>query len=54
MPHFYLPNPGVCDVKPITTIKWFEQQDILQFKGDRRFRIKKYNFNKSKDFNILI
>lgn len=37
MPHFYLPNPVVCDVKPITTIQWFEQQDILQFKGDRRF-----------------
>lgn len=37
MPHFYLPNPVTCDVKPITTIKWFEKQEILQFRGDSRF-----------------
>lgn len=37
MPHFYLPNPSTCDVKPITTIKWFEKQEILQFQGDSRF-----------------
>lgn len=37
MPHFYLPNPVTSDVKPITTIKWFEKEDILQFEGDRRF-----------------
>ncbi len=37
MPHFYLPNPVTCNVKPITTIKWFEKQEILQFRGDSRF-----------------
>ena len=37
MPHFYLPNPVTCDIKPITTIKWFEREDILQFKDDSRF-----------------
>ncbi|HAK42243.1 MAG TPA: GNAT family N-acetyltransferase [Clostridium sp.] len=37
MPHFYLPNPVTCDVKPITTIKWFEKQEILQFRVDSRF-----------------
>lgn len=37
MPHFYLPNPDTCDVKPITTIKWFERNEILQFQDDRRF-----------------
>ena len=37
MPHFYLPNPDTCEVKPITTIKWFEKNEILQFKDDSRF-----------------
>lgn len=37
MPHFYLPNPITCYVKPITTIKWFGKQEILQFEGDSRF-----------------
>lgn len=37
MPHFYLPNPVTCEVKPIAKIKWFEKQDILQFKDDSRF-----------------
>jgi GNAT superfamily N-acetyltransferase len=37
MPHFYLPNTRNCNVKAITTIKWFEKQEILQFKGDSRF-----------------
>ena len=37
MPHYYLPNPVTCEIKPITTIKWFEEKDILQFEGDRRF-----------------
>lgn len=36
-PHFYLPNPVSCEVKPIAAIKWFEKDDILQFKGDSRF-----------------
>ena len=37
MPNFYLPNPVDCEVEPITTIKWFEKEDILQFRGDSRF-----------------
>ncbi|MDR7855038.1 MAG: GNAT family N-acetyltransferase [Tissierella sp.] len=37
MPHFYLPNSVNCETKPITKIKWFEMEDILQFQGDDRF-----------------
>ncbi|MBU5428270.1 GNAT family N-acetyltransferase [Tissierella pigra] len=37
MPHFYLPNPVTCEIKPMTTIKWFEKEEILQFKDDSRF-----------------
>lgn len=37
MPHFYLPNPVTCDIKPIAPIKWFEKQEILQFGDDSRF-----------------
>ncbi|WIV12469.1 GNAT family N-acetyltransferase [Proteiniborus sp. MB09-C3] len=37
MPHFYLPNPVTCDIKPIATTKWFEKQEILQFEDDSRF-----------------
>lgn len=37
MPHFYLPNPTLIDVKPVTSVKWFERDDLLQFKGDKRF-----------------
>lgn len=37
MPHYYLPNPVVTNVEPITIVKWFEQDEILQFKGDKRF-----------------
>jgi len=36
-PNFYLPNPAVADVKPLTKIKWFEKDDILQFQDDSRF-----------------
>lgn len=35
--HYFLPNPTAVEVKPKTTIKWFEKEDILQFKGDARF-----------------
>lgn len=35
--NYYLPNPVTCDVKPLTKIKWFEKEDILQFEGDSRF-----------------
>ncbi|WP_234117317.1 GNAT family N-acetyltransferase [Clostridium hydrogenum] len=35
--HYFLPSPAAVEVKPKTTIKWFEKEDILQFKGDARF-----------------
>ncbi len=35
--NYYLPYPVTCDVKPLTKIKWFEKEDILQFEGDSRF-----------------
>ncbi len=37
MHNFYLPNPGVSDIMPLTKIKWFENDEILQFQGDSRF-----------------
>ena len=37
IPIYYLPNPVKGDVKPSSKIKWFEKDDILQFKGDSRF-----------------
>lgn len=35
--NYYLPNPVTCEIEPITTIKWYEKEDILQFKDDDRF-----------------
>ncbi|GAU76599.1 GNAT family N-acetyltransferase [Fusibacter sp. 3D3] len=35
--NFYLPNPECNEVKPLTEIKWFDQEGILQFEGDERF-----------------
>lgn len=35
--NFYLPNPCVPDLDPLTEIKWFEKDEIRQFKGDHRF-----------------
>jgi GNAT superfamily N-acetyltransferase len=35
--HYYLPNPNALDKKPITTIKWYEYEEILQFEDDDRF-----------------
>jgi hypothetical protein len=29
--HYYLPNPNVSEVEPITNVKWYEHEDILQF-----------------------
>jgi len=34
---YYLPNAELLDCKPIAEVKWYEQEDILQFKGDDRF-----------------
>jgi GNAT superfamily N-acetyltransferase len=36
-PNVYLPNPSVSDVIPLTKIKWFEKDEILQFQEDSRF-----------------
>ena len=35
--HYYLPKPNVEEIKPITDIKWYEYEEILQFKEDDRF-----------------
>jgi len=35
--NFYLPNPKVAEIKPLTKIKWFDKDEISQFKGDSRF-----------------
>lgn len=37
MHHYYLPDPALPEIKPITEVKWFEKEDILQFKEDDRF-----------------
>jgi RimJ/RimL family protein N-acetyltransferase len=36
--HYYVPDPVVRDVKPITELRWYEQEEILQFKDDDRFQ----------------
>lgn len=36
--HYYLPNPKIAAVSPITNVKWYEREDILQFKDDDRFQ----------------
>lgn len=35
--HYYLPYEVNEKIKPIKNIKWYEEEDILQFKGDNRF-----------------
>ena len=35
--HYYIPNCDVSRIKPITSIKWYESEDILQFEDDNRF-----------------
>lgn len=35
--HYYLPNPNMAWVEPITNVKWYESEDILQFADDNRF-----------------
>ncbi|MBZ9625062.1 MULTISPECIES: GNAT family N-acetyltransferase [unclassified Clostridium] len=35
--HYYLPNPKVACIEPITNVKWYECEDILQFQNDDRF-----------------
>lgn len=36
--HYYLPNDNGLSVEPITNIKWYEQEELFQFKNDNRFR----------------
>jgi GNAT superfamily N-acetyltransferase len=36
--HYYLPNPNVPNIEPITNVKWYESEEILQFENDHRFR----------------
>lgn len=35
--HFYPPNPNASEIKPIADVKWYESEDIMQFKDDDRF-----------------
>jgi GNAT superfamily N-acetyltransferase len=35
--HYYLPNPHVPSLEPITNVKWYESEEILQFENDDRF-----------------
>lgn len=34
---YYLPNPAVSNIKPAFDVRWYEKDDILQFKDDDRF-----------------
>ena len=35
--HYYLPNSNVLEIKPMINVKWYEYNDIFQFKEDNRF-----------------
>ena len=35
--HYYLPNHNVSLIEPITRVKWYEYEDILQFENDDVF-----------------
>jgi GNAT superfamily N-acetyltransferase len=35
--HYYLPNPDMPCIDPITNVKWYEAEEILQFENDDRF-----------------
>ena len=37
IPNFYLPTLDFDDVKPMTQVKWYEGDEIQQFKEDSRF-----------------
>lgn len=36
--HFYLPRGLSEDIMPVWDLKWYNQEEILQFKGDNRFK----------------
>jgi GNAT superfamily N-acetyltransferase len=44
--HYYLPNENVLLEEPISNVKWYNEEDILQFKGDERFE-EAFGFNES-------
>lgn len=35
--HYYLPNADGTWIEPISSVKWYETEDILQFENDDRF-----------------
>ncbi len=35
--HYYLPDPKAVEIAPLFHTKWFEGEEILQFKNDERF-----------------
>lgn len=37
IPIYYLPNPTKSDIKSFNKMRWFEGDEILQFKDDNRF-----------------
>lgn len=44
--HYYLPNSNAAEIKPITDVKWYEYEDIFQFKNDHRFK-EAFGFDKN-------
>lgn len=36
--YYYLPRPNISEIKPIASTKWYEEEEIMQFKGDNRFK----------------
>ncbi len=36
--HYYLPNPNITSIDPIINVKWYEYEEIFQFKNDKRFQ----------------
>ena len=45
--HYYLPNPNMPEIKPMTDVKWYENEEILQFEDDDRFG-EAFAFDKSR------
>ncbi|MBU3174901.1 GNAT family N-acetyltransferase [Clostridium estertheticum] len=35
--HYYLPKPNVSWIEPIASLKWYEYEELSQFKNDKRF-----------------
>ncbi|OOM76451.1 hypothetical protein CLPUN_26830 [Clostridium puniceum] len=36
--HYYLPNDNLLSIQPITNVKWYEKEELLQFEDDNRFK----------------